>query len=71
MKILSLCEISACEGGLVPCTCYKQNKILIKYEGSQKMFKTIMCWHNCCNNDGADSYQWGDGDKEKCQKPRG
>ena len=61
MKILSLNEIIACYGGVfASCDCYdKDDQNKIRYDGGPNMFKQMMCWHQCCEIDKKDGFQWG------------
>ena len=66
MKTLLSDEILVCSGGeLTPCICHSyKDQWVKKYEGSYKMFKTVMCSYMCCIKDKADAYQWGNNGKE-------
>jgi len=61
MKILSLNEIIVCYGGaLSSCDCYDESgQNETHYDGDLKMFKQIMCWHQCCYIDKKYAFQWG------------
>jgi hypothetical protein len=73
MKVMSLNEIKSCYGGeLSSCDCYDENgQNKTHYDGGPKMFKQIMCQHQCCDIDKKYSFQWGanidpSADIEKC-----
>jgi hypothetical protein len=70
MDILSSCEMSRCHSGweYQNCTCYKQNEAIAEYEGGPHMFKTVMCWHFCCKEDGGDRYSWGGFNDGLCEQ---